>query len=126
MKMRSHALVLSAGVGGVGLLLVLASAPACSSGFSCSGSSKCSADPPPTSASISACNTLSTGACGSQYTSLGNCAAGQQKCTASNTTDGQATESAISANCSTETANYVACCLSNPSACSTTTDAGGG
>jgi hypothetical protein len=111
------AVALSLAVGAVGVV-ALASAPACSSGGGvCGGTSKCSADTPPTQSAIDQCNKLAADACGSQYVDLGNCAKNQQTCAADNTTDGTATAAAIQANCGTQATAYATCCANNTTAC---------
>ncbi len=127
MRMHIGAVVVSTVVAGLAAIVVV-SAPGCSGGgFSCSSASKCSADPAPTQASISQCNTITAGACGSQYTDLGTCVLANQKCTANNTTDQQATSTAIQANCSTQSTAFLTCCAGNPNACTVSVpDAGGG
>lgn len=111
-KTIAFSLVLGA-VGVVGI----ASAPACSSSGGCGSDSKCSADPKPTQASIDACNKATAGGCGSQYSDLSSCAAGQQACAADNTTDAAKTASNLAANCSTQLKAYTDCCTATPAAC---------
>jgi hypothetical protein len=104
-----------------GLLGAAAIGAGCSSssssgggGASCTSSSKCSADPAPTSAEIMQCQMAqSDSKCGSDFTALLNCAYANQTCDSSGHTM-QTTA------CNTQAMTY-ATCLSGGG-----TDAGGG
>jgi hypothetical protein len=83
-----------------------------SDNVSCSDKGKCSQDTAPTAADISSCQAALASACGSQYQAILNCALSNEKCDASGNMDLTATETA----CSSQLANFVTCCTTNPTA----------
>ncbi|MBX7096199.1 MAG: hypothetical protein K1X89_00675 [Myxococcaceae bacterium] len=80
---------------------------ACGGGDVCSASSKCSADPKPTDADKTACQTaIKDGTkCAAEYKAVLTCAQSKQKCTSDNKTD----TTALVTDCMTELTAYTTC-----------------